>query len=88
MIIVLGYGRETRAWLERRDPADTREVLVLDEAAPAPDVGRPLVHVDLDDVVAVRAAIGERRVEQVVRSPGVSPYRPGPAWLVGLAPCA
>ena len=88
MIVVLGYGRETRAWLERRDPADTREVLVLDEAAPAQDVGRPLVQVDLDDVVAVRAAVGDRRVEQVVRSPGVSPYRPGPAWLVGLAPCA
>jgi hypothetical protein len=32
MIVVLGLGRETRAWLERRDPADLRDVLVLDEA--------------------------------------------------------
>ena len=99
MIVVLGYGRETRAWLERRDPTDTREVLVLDEAARAQEAaqqagqetevaGWTIVHVDLDDVVGLRAAIDERRVEQVVRSPGVSPYRPGPAWLVGLAPCA
>ena len=95
MIVVLGYGRETQAWLERRHPADTREALVLDEAPPLQHAGqemraagRTLVHVDLDDVVAVRTAIGERRVEQVVRSPGVSPYRPGPAWLIGLAPSA
>lgn len=95
MIVVLGHGRETRAWLERRDPSDAQEVLVLDEASPVqavgvlePAVDRRLVHVDLDDVVAVRAAIDGRRVEQVVRSPGVSPYRSGPAWLVSLAPCA
>ena len=68
MIVVLGYGRETRAWLERRDPADTREVLVLDEAPSVQHAGqeagaarRTLVHVDLDDDVAVRAAVGEHR---------------------------
>lgn len=94
MIVVLGHGRETRAWLERRDPADVREILVLDEAAPTQTAaetagaeGPSLLHIDLDDVAAVRAAIGERRVEQVVRSPGVSPYRSGPAWLASLAPC-
>lgn len=97
MIVVLGHGRETRAWLERRDPTDLRDVMVLDEAraerSPNPEgVGRAtgptLVPVDLDDVAAVRTAIGEHRVEQVVRSPGVSPYRSGPAWLASLAPCA
>ena len=90
MIVVLGRGRETRAWLEQRPPGATDHVLVLDEteAAVADVVGATGAVVDLDDVVAVRAAIGDRRVEAVVRSPGVSPYRPGPAWLVGQAPCA
>jgi UDP-N-acetylmuramoylalanine-D-glutamate ligase len=105
MIVVLGHGRETRAWLARRPASDARDVLVLDEAGGDPGTagvpagtsdGTPdgtsdgvrLAVVDLDDVAAVRAAVGDRRVEQVVRSPGVSPYRPGPAWLVGLAPCA
>jgi UDP-N-acetylmuramoylalanine--D-glutamate ligase len=102
MIVVLGHGRETRAWLARRPPSDRRDVLVLDEAqgdsdvgatssdgsVPDPDNGVRWRVVDLDDVPAVRAAIGDRHIEQVVRSPGVSPYRPGPAWLVGLAPSA
>ena len=100
MIVVLGHGRETQAWLARRTPADPQDVLVLDEAPASDEPGsgpasgpgsgpgvRRLV-VDLDDVVAVRAAVGDRRVTQVVRSPGISPYRPGPAWLVGLAPTA
>jgi UDP-N-acetylmuramoylalanine-D-glutamate ligase len=63
---------------------------VLDESG-TQGPGTPGVRtaiVDLDDVVAVRAAVGDRVVEQVVRSPGVSPYRPGPSWLVGLAPSA
>ena len=90
MIVVLGHGRETRAWLARRDVADTREVLVLDEtaAAVADVAGAETAVVDLDDADAVRAAVGTREVEQVVRSPGVSPYRPGPAWLVARAPSA
>jgi len=99
MIVVLGHGRETRAWLEQRLAASGHpaggvrggELLVLDERAPdggttAAD-GSPILRVDLDDVAAVRAAVGDRRVDAVVRSPGVSPYRPGPAWLVSLAPC-
>jgi len=98
MIVVLGHGRETRAWLERRDATAGPDVLVLDEAAapaasaapegagPSGTAGERIVTVDLDDVAAVRAAVGDRRVEQVVRSPGVSPYRPGPAWLASLAP--
>jgi UDP-N-acetylmuramoylalanine--D-glutamate ligase len=90
MIVILGYGRETRAWLERRDPADARPVLVLDEHEAAPDRTDDLerVVVDLDDVVAVRGALQGREVDLVVRSPGVSPYRRGPAWLVSNAPCA
>ena len=90
MIVVLGYGRETRAWLAGRERTDAREVLILDEAASDVEE-RPGVHahvVDLDDVVAVRSAVGDRMVEEVVRSPGISPYRPGPAWLVSLAPSA
>ena len=31
MIVMLGYGRETQAWLARRPASDTRDVLVLDE---------------------------------------------------------
>jgi UDP-N-acetylmuramoylalanine-D-glutamate ligase len=97
MIVVLGHGRETRAWLASRPPTDTRDVLVLDEApadaafhGPAAGPGDPVRRtiVDLDDVAAVRSAVGDRRVDQVIRSPGVSPYRPGSAWLVGLAPAA
>jgi len=105
MIVVLGHGRETRAWLASRPPTDTRDVLVLDEApadvagpgpadasgdgpAAGPVDGVRRTVVDHDDVAEVRSAVGDRRVDQVVRSPGVSPYRPGPAWLVGLAPTA
>jgi len=98
MIVVLGHGRETQAWLARRDPGARLEpVLVLDEhtgstattdAGPGTDDGLELVQVDLDDVVAVRNAVAGRTVTQVVRSPGISPYRPGPAWLVSLSPCA
>ena len=90
MIVVLGHGRETRAWLERRAAGTTGDVLVLDETEVAVDdvAGARAAVVDLDDVASVRTAVGDRRVEAVVRSPGVSPYRPGPAWLVGQAPCA
>ena len=90
MIVVLGHGRETRAWLDRRAPGAPDEVLVLDEteAAIAAVAGASATVVDLEDAASVRAAVGDRRVEMVVRSPGVSPYRPGPAWLVGQAPCA
>ena len=90
MIVVLGLGRETRAWLERRTRTEDAEVLVLDETggAVADLQGTGAAVVDLDDVSTVRAAIGGRTVDAVVRSPGVSPYRPGPAWLVGQAPSA
>jgi UDP-N-acetylmuramoylalanine--D-glutamate ligase len=90
MIVVLGHGRETRAWLARRSAAAAGDVLVLDEttAALTDVVGAESAVVDLDDADAVRAAVGQRDVEQVVRSPGVSPYRSGPAWLVARAPSA
>jgi len=90
MIVVLGLGRETRAWLERRVPTDRRDVLVLDER-PLPGVERDGVRVatvDLDDDASVRAALAGATVEEVVRSPGVSPYRAGAAWLVDAAPSA
>jgi UDP-N-acetylmuramoylalanine-D-glutamate ligase len=95
MIVVLGAGREAQAWLERQAPADA-EVLVLDELRPGADTattpptvaGHPTVTVDLDDVATVRRAVGDRRITQVVRSPGVSPYRNGTAWLGSLAPTA
>jgi UDP-N-acetylmuramoyl-L-alanine---L-glutamate ligase len=91
MIVVLGLGRETRAWLERTGPSDV-ELLLLDESDQGPlqlPDGRVLqpVRVEFDDTVAVRAAIGRRTLTAVVRSPGVSPYRPGPAWLATVAPC-
>lgn len=91
MIVVLGLGRETRAWLARRAPAASDEVVVLDEGTAdgvsLPD-GVELHRVDLDDVGAVAGVLGDRRVTRVVRSPGVSPYRAGPAALVASAPCA
>lgn len=88
MIVVLGLGRETRAWLERRDRVDTTDVLVLDEGDVAGPEGVVTLRVDLDDATAVRAALRRRPVEQVVRSPGVSPYRAGVAALVAEAPSA
>lgn len=94
MIVVLGYGRETRAWLERRataGPASSlTEVLILDEG-PAPEAPAgpwPLVQVDLDEEMQVRAAVAGRDIETIVRSPGISPYRAGPAWLAARAPVA
>lgn len=91
MIVVLGLGRETRAWLERRGAAGSGDVIVLDEAtadsAPPPD-GVTVHRVDLDDADAVAAQLGDRPLTRVVRSPGVSPYRAGPAALVDRAPCA
>jgi UDP-N-acetylmuramoylalanine--D-glutamate ligase len=91
MIVVLGLGRETRAWLDRTLRSDV-DVLLLDESDRSemhlPD-GRVLrvVQVDLDDTVDVRAAVAGRTIDEVVRSPGISPYRPGPAWLASAAPC-
>lgn len=96
MIVVLGHGREARAWIARREGhAQVRadgdvDVLVLDEQADEGAVtsdGTPVLRVDLDDAAAVRAAVGDRRVDTVLRSPGVSPYRDGPAWLASVAPC-
>ena len=90
MIVVLGYGRETRAWLDRREGGSDVPVLVLDES-PSPElVAGPWEHarVDLDDERTVVAALAGREVTDVVRSPGVSPYRAGPAWLVARAPSA
>jgi UDP-N-acetylmuramoylalanine--D-glutamate ligase len=90
MIVVLGHGRETQAWLATQAAGAADEVLVLDEHAPdgtTTAAGAPVLRVDLDDAGAVRTAVGGRRVDAVLRSPGVSPYRTGPAWLVSIAPC-
>jgi len=94
MIVVLGDGREARAWMERRPGANDETaptaLLVLDEHAPdgaRTSDGTPVSRVDLDDVTAVREAVGDRRVDKVLRSPGISPYRAGPAWLASIAPC-
>ena len=89
--VVLGLGRETRAWLAAHDPTNgPADVVVLDEAAGAATVdagGRslPVVRVDLDDVAAVRAALdaaGAGPVDRIVRSPGIAPTRAGVAALV------
>lgn len=90
MIVVLGLGRETRAWLARRDPSDTRDVVVLDEGGTGVEdaEGLTVLHVDLDDAGSVRAALAGAPIDEVVRSPGVSPYRAGTSWLVDAAPTA
>ncbi len=79
--VVIGLGRETRAWLAAHAPAD---VVVLDEGAGGEVMvgGRTLTahRVDLDDPAAVRAAVGSA-VSRVVRSPGVAPHRAGVAAL-------
>jgi UDP-N-acetylmuramoylalanine--D-glutamate ligase len=85
--VVLGLGRETRAWLA--GVADLSAVRVLDEVAGGTvDVGgRPVdvVRVDLDDAAAALAALTGDTVVRVVRSPGVSPYRAGTAALIAAA---
>jgi UDP-N-acetylmuramoylalanine-D-glutamate ligase len=94
MIVILGLGRETRAWLERAGAAVWQDSgpMVLDDtqAGPVELAGGRTVEVqqiDLGDVASVRGAVGGRRVTRIVRSPGVSIYRPGAEWLRGLAPC-
>jgi UDP-N-acetylmuramoylalanine--D-glutamate ligase len=85
--VVLGLGRETRAWLADHAPDD---VVVLDEAAGEPAItvgGRtlPVVRVDLDDAAAVRdavASVGAAPATRIVRSPGIAPTRAGVAALV------
>ncbi len=77
-VVVLGVGRETRAWLAAHAPA---EVHVLDEADGG-EVGTaggtvPVHRVDLDDAAAVLAAVGPGPVERIVRSPGIAPTRRG-----------
>jgi UDP-N-acetylmuramoylalanine--D-glutamate ligase len=94
MIVVLGHGREARAWIARRHAdgpdGESSDLVVLDEQADDAAMtseGTPVLRVDLDDVDAVRDALGGRRVDAVLRSPGVSPYRAGPRWLASTAPC-
>jgi len=94
VIVILGLGRETRAWLERADDAVWRDgvPLVLDDTMEGPvelDGGRSVEvrRVDLGDVHSVRSAVAGRAITRIVRSPGVSIYRPGAEWLRGLGPC-
>ena len=90
--VVLGLGRETRAWLETvRDGPDgvLDPVVVLDEstAGEVTVAGRTVVvhRVDLDDPDAVRTAVaaggGGADVTRIVRSPGIAPHRAGVAAL-------
>ena len=84
--VVLGLGRETRAWLAAHAPADDpAEVVVLDEAADGSVAvaGRDVAvaRVDLDDPAAVCGAVGPGPVTRIVRSPGVAPHRAGVAAL-------
>ena len=90
MIVVLGFGRETRAWLERHAHTSVDQILVLDETPDDTLAAGPWEHarVDLDDTSSVQAALAGRAVTDVVRSPGVSPYRAGASWLAAQAPTA
>jgi UDP-N-acetylmuramoyl-L-alanine---L-glutamate ligase len=94
MIVILGLGRETRAWLERADASIWHDggPLVLDDTLEGHEEladGRSVEvrRVDLGDVSSVRSAVGAQGVQRIVRSPGVSIYRPGAEWLRGLGPC-
>jgi hypothetical protein len=83
MIVVLGHGRETRAWLERRlrtGPAWRRCAGARRARARRGRDGRWRTRrrgSTSTTSAAVRAAVGDRRVDAVLRSPGISPYRPG-----------
>ena len=90
MIVVLGFGRETRAWLERHAHTSVDQILVLDETPDDTLAAGPWEHarVDLDDTSSVQEALAGRVVTDVVRSPGVSPYRAGASWLAAQAPTA
>ena len=96
--LVLGAGRETRAFLAALavDEPGARVVL-LDEHDPGAldvvDLDLTLVApVDLDDAAAVRSALegagagGPDGLGAIVRSPGISPYRAGIAALVAAVP--
>jgi UDP-N-acetylmuramoylalanine--D-glutamate ligase len=92
LVLVAGLARETRDWLAAGHAGDA-DVLVVDER-PGLDPDDPVFadvagsvrvqdEVDLDgDVAAVLAGHAPDDLEAVVRSPGVSPYRPAIADLV------
>ncbi|MEY3019403.1 MAG: UDP-N-acetylmuramoylalanine--D-glutamate ligase, partial [Actinomycetota bacterium] len=96
--LVLGAGRETRAFLASLavDEPGARVVLI-DELDPGALDGHGLdltliARVDLDDAEAVRRALERAGVAvadglvAIVRSPGVSPYRAGIEALVAAVP--
>ncbi len=83
MIVVLGLGRETCELLRVLDREDGERRVLLLEEAPAPGLALPdLAHLDVE---VVRGAdlddpdVIPPEASAVYRSPGVSPYRPGPA---------
>jgi UDP-N-acetylmuramoyl-L-alanine---L-glutamate ligase len=85
-ILVVGLGRETRDWLTTGGAGDA-DLLVVDERGIDPDdralhdlPGHVEVRGDLD-LDAPVPGLDPAEVVEVVRSPGVSPYRPALATL-------
>ena len=92
LVVIAGLGRETRDWLAAGLAGDA-DVLVLDErpgldpadAAFHEVTGRVAVVDTVDLDASVTGALGGHAigdVDLVVRSPGVSPYRPALAELL------
>lgn len=90
-VVVLGLARETRDWLAAGHAGDAA-VLVVDEHVDL-DPADPAFAAVLGDVAVARVgldgsaasllgALSPDDVELIVRSPGVSPYRPAIAELV------
>lgn len=96
--LVLGAGRETRAFLASLAAEEPgARVVLIDEHDPGALDGHGLdltliAPVDLDDAPAVRRALeragiaGADELVAIVRSPGVSPYRAGIEALVAAVP--
>ncbi len=76
-ILLWGLGRENRAYLQYLERTGwDGEVLLYDESSPSSDNGEPLPQFSFNILPVEDVGRALATVELLVRSPGVSPYKP------------